>query len=72
MARATKKAINAELKKLGIDAEIVRGEGYYFLIGPGVDGWYQTGIYTYALGHMPLERWMDAIKAMRDDPKNRT
>lgn len=60
----TIKNINAALKAAGIDAEIVRGKGYFYFTGPAMDLAKEQGVYGVArLGDLPIERWVEEAKA---------
>ena len=62
--RVTLKQINEALKAEGIDAEIHRGEGYFYFSGPAMDLAHEQGVYGVArLSDLPVERWVQEAKA---------
>lgn len=52
------KTVNNEITKRGIDAKLVKGNGYYYFIGPAVDGAFSTSVCVYRLNQLPLEQWL--------------
>lgn len=64
MERITLKRVNAALKAEGIDAELVRGEGYFYFTGKAMDTVQEQGVYgVYRLGELSVERWVAEAKA---------
>lgn len=59
-ARVTLNRVNAELKKLGIDAELVRGDGYFYFWGDDVRDMSHS-VYTCQLGLWTLQQWVDEL-----------
>lgn len=57
--RATMAALNAQMKAEGIDAELVKGNGYFYFSGPT----YYPSIYVYALNQMGFDEWMQHIRS---------
>lgn len=57
-APVTLKQINAELKKRGVDATLVKGRGYFYFTGPATDGFFSTSVAVYSLSAFTLDGWM--------------
>jgi hypothetical protein len=57
MKRVTLAAVNAALRGEGIDAELVKANGYFYFDGPGVERAYSTSVMTNRLG-TSLESWL--------------
>lgn len=68
--KATAARINAEIAKLGGQEVIWRGEGYYYFTEGHAHEWFSSSVYVCYLHQMSLERWIEAYKNLRDDPKN--
>lgn len=63
MSRVTIKQVNEALKAEGIDAEIVRGDGYFYFFGPSMDLANEQGVYgVVRLSDMSVERWVQEAK----------
>lgn len=59
--------IHRAMRKEGLgDYELVKGEGYFYLVGPDTECWYETSIYSYRLNHMSINQWIDAIFALKE------
>lgn len=64
MKRVTLKQVNAALKAEGIDAELVRGQGYFYFTGKAMDVASEQGVYGVSrLGELSVERWVAEAKA---------
>jgi len=53
--------INKAIKKLGGDAELVKGEGYFYFTSPKVM-WDTHSVYVCKINHLDLEYWMEEYK----------
>lgn len=61
---STVKNINQSLQDAGIDAEIVRGDGYFYFTGPSMDLVEEQGVYGVTrLSDLSVERWVAEAKA---------
>lgn len=59
MARTTINQVNKALKAAGIDAELLRGEGYFYFSGKAMDVVQEQGVYgVYRLNELSVERWV--------------
>lgn len=63
MARLTLKKVNAELKKLYKDVELVQGKGYLYFIGEDVKYVKEQSVGgVYKLNDQTLEAWLRDAK----------
>lgn len=69
--RVTISKINEALKAEGIDAEIVRAEGYFYFEGPAVERAFTTSVMTNRLGGMTISEWVAEAQAMVMQSSNR-
>lgn len=68
--KATTRAINRAIAKHKV--EIVRGFGYYYLVGEGMSGAYSTSIFTPYLIDQDLEHWIaDCEELVRQAKRDR-
>ena len=57
--RTTSRAVNAALRKAGINGEVVQGRGYVYFIGDDFDHCYSTSVAICWLSHSTVEEWVD-------------
>ena len=50
--------VNAEIQRQGFDAELVKGEGYFYFLGPDVERAYSTMVNVTRLNQISLDQWM--------------
>ena len=63
--RVTLKAINDELRELGTDARLAKGDGYfYFYMGEAAD-WLNPTVQAPKVSSLTLEQWIDEFKKLR-------
>lgn len=67
--RVTLSRINAALAAKGWQTELVRGRGYFYLIGDDMLGAYTESIYVNALDHMTLDRWVSECVELLEENK---
>lgn len=53
--------INKILEAMGIDAQLVRGQGYFYVIGKDTEHSSQTSIYTKSLYQLSMDQWISEI-----------
>lgn len=60
----TLKQVNEELKKY--DAELVRGDGYFYFVGDTADYFTEQGVYVNKLNDLTMDQWVKEyqLKAM--------
>ena len=54
------KKINAALADAGISDKLVRGEGYFYFIGPNADRWPTSSVMVCHLNQLTLRQWVQA------------
>lgn len=62
MKNVTRAAVNNEIKKLGFDAELVKGEGYFYFIGSDVEC-DCDGVYVYMINELTFEEWIEELRS---------
>lgn len=62
--RTTIAAINKALRDAGIDAEIVRGEGYFYFVGSDTDCAEEQGVYgVFRLSDLTVAQWVEEARS---------
>jgi hypothetical protein len=57
--------VNKAIVALGIKAELVKGEGYFYFIGDDVDACLSTSVYVYRLTDIPtIIGWIDELRTI--------
>jgi len=63
--KSSKQNIDNAIKKLGIEAEIFKGNGYFYFVGKSMDFAKQQGIYgVYRFSDLSLDRWVEECKEL--------
>ena len=58
--------VNKALAQAGIRAELVRGQDYFYFVGPDMDLTQETGVYgVQRLNDFPLSLWIQEAQARR-------
>lgn len=61
--KVTLKAVNQAIKNAGLDCELVKGAGYFYVQGPDADCAQEQGIYgVRLLSDLSIERWVEEAK----------
>lgn len=60
----TLRAVNRAIRAAGYDAELVRGRGYFYFIGPAVERATHTGVVVFRLNQLDAAGW---VRALRED-----
>lgn len=64
----TLKKVNAELVRLGIRAELVRGDGYFYFVGEDVELALEQGVYgVFRLNDLTLDQWVEEARQRMQD-----
>lgn len=71
MTRATLPRVNAEIRRRGINAGLVKGKGYLYFVGPAVELAIETSIYVPHVGDLSVETWMQELDALVQESGNR-
>lgn len=56
------KTVNKAIAAEGINLELVAGEGYFYVVGPGTESLDNASIYIYRLNDQPLEIWLRDVR----------
>ena len=56
--------VNAEIQRQGFDAELVKGEGYFYFLGPDVERAYSTMVNVTRLNQISLRTRGYGIEAV--------
>ena len=72
MVRLTINNVNAALKEAGFDAELVKGNGYFWFDSDESIMWYTSSVSVYRLSDIPtVEAWVAEYIRMKQDHDNR-
>ena len=64
----TLKKVNAELVRLGIRAELVKGDGYFYFVGQDVELAQEQGVYgVFRLNDLTLDQWVEEARQRMQD-----
>lgn len=69
--RVTINNVNAALRSAGIDAELVRGDGYFWFDGPDVERAYTSSVMTAHLTSMSVEEWVARGREFAEESKSK-
>jgi hypothetical protein len=59
----TIKQVNKALAEAGFpNAELVKGEGYYYFDGDDTDGFFEQGVYVNFLNALSVTEWVSEFK----------
>jgi hypothetical protein len=64
--RLTVKAIDDELKRLGHDAQLVKGDGYFYFTSGETRNWLDRTVKVPTLSSLTLEQWMEEFEKLKD------
>lgn len=65
------KKVNKEIKLLGIEAEIAKGDGYFYFFGDGVKFCKHTSVFVYRLNQIKLDDWLNEAKCFAKESSDR-
>ena len=65
------KQVMTFLKNHGINAELTRGNGYYYFSDPESLKWYSSSIPTYRIGSLTFSEWLKEYESLKNDFRNR-
>lgn len=66
----TIKIVNRVLKENGINAELVKGDGYYWFDGPDVEFAFTTSVMVCRINDLSLESWLYEAKVAVESSKS--
>lgn len=62
--RTTITAINKALAAAGIDAELVKGRGYFYFVGSDMDYAEEQGVYgVFRLSDLSVTQWVEEARS---------
>jgi len=62
--RTTLAAVNKALAAAGIDAELVKGRGYFYFAGSAVDYAEEQGVYgVFRLSDLSVSQWVEEARS---------
>ncbi len=64
--RISLKAINSELERLGCDAVLARGDGYFYVCGGETADWLDRTVRVPPLQSLTLEQWIEQFRLLRE------
>jgi hypothetical protein len=59
------KAVNAEFKKLGLDVELSKGQGYFYFRSGEAANWLDTTVRVPTLSSLSLEQWIGEFNRLK-------
>lgn len=63
--------INNAMAREGINATLVRGDGYFYFTGPDVEHAETPSVYVYRISHLSLDGWLDEARAFKRESAQR-
>jgi len=68
MIKTTPAQVRAEIKRRGLAGlELVKTEGFWYVLGPATEKWFDHCIYTRSFQGMPASYWVDQIEGMAEE-----
>ena len=64
--RLSLKVINSELERLGCDAVLARGDGYFYFWGGEAADWLDRTVRVPTLQSLTLEQWIEQFRLLRE------
>ncbi|AFB83329.1 hypothetical protein PSV3_00171 [Septimatrevirus PSV32] len=62
--RTTLAAVNKALAAAGIDAELVKGRGYFYFVGSDMDYAEEQGVYgVFRLSDLSVTQWVEEARS---------
>lgn len=63
-------SINKAAAAEGIGLELVKGEGYFYVVGPGTEHLDSASIYVYRLSEQNQEAWLKDMRSFAKEIKD--
>ncbi len=63
--RLTLKTIDDELKRLGHDAQLMKGDGYFYFTSGETSSWLDRTVKVPTLSSLALEQWMEEFMKLK-------
>lgn len=67
----TIKKVNEEIVKIGIQAELIKGDGYFYFIGDDVELAFTTSVMVNSLNQLSLEEWVEEAINFKNESKGK-
>jgi hypothetical protein len=64
--RISLKAINGELERLGSQAVLAKGDGYFYFLGGEAADWLDRTVRVPTLQSLTLEQWIEQFRVLRE------
>ena len=64
--RISLKAINGELERLGSQAVLAKGDGYFYFLGGEAADWLDRTVRVPTLQSLTLEQWIEQFRLLRE------
>ncbi len=64
--RISLKAINGELERLGSNALLAKGDGYFYFLGGEAADWLDRTVRVPTLQSLTLEQWIEHFRLLRE------
>lgn len=58
----TLKTVNKKIASLGINAELIKGDGYFYFWGKDVELCRSTSVMVNQLNCLSIDQWMEELK----------
>lgn len=58
--------VNRELARLGIEARLAKGDGFFYFQSGEADGWLDAGVKARKLNDLTLKQWVEAYHRLRE------
>lgn len=63
------KTVNKAIADEGMKLELVAGDGYFYVTGPGCESLNNASVYIYRLNDQPLEAWLNDVRGFAKEIK---
>ena len=63
--------LNKKIQALGIKAELVKGNGYFYFSGDDVQYAFCASVCVFRINHLDEKQWLDSLKEIVQDSVNR-
>lgn len=64
-------SVNRALKKAGIDAELVKGKGYFWFDGDEASGFYSNSVSVFRVNQLTDDQWVKEYHTLKEDSLRR-
>lgn len=71
MTKLTTATVNKELKRLGFEERLYRGNGYYYFAEGGTPYWESSSVFVPAVTDLTLQEWVDEVVDRKKEEESR-